>query len=603
MASLPAFNRWLEDDWGFAYQDRLIAAPMLSLADPDAACAEVDSLLERGARIVHIRPAPVPGPNGDLALARRQAARPGVGAPRRGVGAGRVPPRRQRLQPLSRRVGRGRGVRLRQQRPARRGSSSPTARSTTRIASLVVHGVFKRHPALRVASIENGSDWLHAAREAAAQAGEPDAVGVRGGSRSTRSAGTCGSRRTSRRTSQALAELIGVERILFGSDWPHGEGLAEPLDFAKELDGFDEPAIAPRHARQLPRAARARRPEWPTRSGSEAAASSRARSRAWLEEHWDPALSVDEWWRLVGRGGLDARRTSRPSEGGRGLPRSAERHGPRALRVARRAPAAGRSRPADGRATILAHGTPDQIARHVPPILEGRVGWCQLFSEPGAGSDLAGLTTRAVRDGDRWIITGQKVWSSMAREADYGMLLARTDSGRAEARGHLVVRVPARPARRDDPPAARDDRRGGVQRGLPRRRGLRRRRPDRRRGQRLGGHADDALLRAHGHRGRREPRRLPDARPEGRHARPARGRRGAGRAARRTTRSIAVRASSSSSRGAWAERRSADPPEARAALVVPPDRHVERAPEQGRGEVRRRRRRSPASARSRRRGS
>ena len=77
--------------------------------------------------------------------------------------------------------------------------------------------------------------------------------------------------------------------------------------------------------------------------------------------------------------------------------------------------------------TILTHGTPDQIDRLVPPILDGQVGWCQLFSEPGAGSDLAGLTTRAVRDGDRWIINGQKVWSSMAREADYGMLLARTD--------------------------------------------------------------------------------------------------------------------------------------------------------------------------------
>jgi alkylation response protein AidB-like acyl-CoA dehydrogenase len=77
--------------------------------------------------------------------------------------------------------------------------------------------------------------------------------------------------------------------------------------------------------------------------------------------------------------------------------------------------------------TILMHGAPDQIARFVPPILEGRVNWCQLFSEPGAGSDLAGLTTRADRDGDTWTINGQKVWSSMARDCDYGMLLARTD--------------------------------------------------------------------------------------------------------------------------------------------------------------------------------
>jgi hypothetical protein len=64
MASLAAFNRWLEEDWGFSYRDRLIAVPMLSLADPDAALGELSSLIERGARMVHIRPAPVPGPNG-----------------------------------------------------------------------------------------------------------------------------------------------------------------------------------------------------------------------------------------------------------------------------------------------------------------------------------------------------------------------------------------------------------------------------------------------------------------------------------------------------------------------------------------------------------
>ena len=64
MASLSAFNRWLEEDWGFDYQQRIITAPMLSFADPAAAAAEVDSLIGRGVRVVHVRPAPVPGPNG-----------------------------------------------------------------------------------------------------------------------------------------------------------------------------------------------------------------------------------------------------------------------------------------------------------------------------------------------------------------------------------------------------------------------------------------------------------------------------------------------------------------------------------------------------------
>src|SRR4029079_5339335 len=75
--------------------------------------------------------------------------------------------------------------------------------------------------------------------------------------------------------------------------------------------------------------------------------------------------------------------------------------------------------------TILSHGTEEQIERLVQPIYNGSIGGCQLFSEPGAGSDLAGLSTRATRDGDHWVISGQKVWSSMAMGADYGMLSAR----------------------------------------------------------------------------------------------------------------------------------------------------------------------------------
>jgi alkylation response protein AidB-like acyl-CoA dehydrogenase len=149
--------------------------------------------------------------------------------------------------------------------------------------------------------------------------------------------------------------------------------------------------------------------------------------RAWLDENWDPDLTVAEWWERLGLAGWSA--PSLPENAyGRGLSRND------AVRVAETIGEHG-ALPAPGglglllaAPTIATHGTQEQIDRYVRDIVTGQQAWCQLFSEPVAGSDLAGLQTRAVQDGDEWIVNGQKVWTSGGHYADLGMLIARTNS-------------------------------------------------------------------------------------------------------------------------------------------------------------------------------
>jgi alkylation response protein AidB-like acyl-CoA dehydrogenase len=96
--------------------------------------------------------------------------------------------------------------------------------------------------------------------------------------------------------------------------------------------------------------------------------------------------------------------------------------------------------------TVFTHGRPEVIERFVPKALEGDEIWCQLFSEPAAGSDLAGIRTRAVKDGDDWVINGQKVWTTNAHLSDYGIIVTRTDPSKPKHKGLTMFIVDMRAA-------------------------------------------------------------------------------------------------------------------------------------------------------------
>ncbi len=169
----------------------------------------------------------------------------------------------------------------------------------------------------------------------------------------------------------------------------------------------------------------------------------REQLRQWIDAEWDPEQPLVRWRACLADAGWAC--PTWPREwGGRSLPAAL------AEIVADELVNAGVPGPSDGVGmhlavpTILEHGSDALKRRFLRPTVTGELIWCQLFSEPGAGSDLAGLTTRAESDGDEWIITGQKVWSTGAAHADVGLLLARTDWDVPKHRGITYFVLPMR---------------------------------------------------------------------------------------------------------------------------------------------------------------
>ena len=239
MATVAAFNRWLDEDWGFAHEGRLFAVPLLALSDPQQACAEVDWCLARGARMLHLRPAPVPTEKGyrspgdalfDPVWARIDEAGVPVAMHLGDSGYQRWNARwgeAEEFAPFS-------------TEPMHLGSMVSGSRAIhDTVAKLIMDGVLHRFPNLRLVSVENGSDWLltleKRLRKKANQTpqlfAEPPTDTIRRQVFTTPYAED---------DIPALARRIGASNVLFGSDWPHGEGLADPCSFRDLLGGLPE---------------------------------------------------------------------------------------------------------------------------------------------------------------------------------------------------------------------------------------------------------------------------------------------------------------------------------------------------------------------------
>jgi len=160
----------------------------------------------------------------------------------------------------------------------------------------------------------------------------------------------------------------------------------------------------------------------------------RTEVREWLATNWDPDVSLGEWWTRLADSGWGY--PTWPREWfGRGLSPELAAVVREEIRAAGALPPPHGIGQTMGAPVILQYGTEEQKQRWLRPLATGEESWVQFFSEPNAGSDLASLQTRAVRDGDEWIVNGQKVWNSGTQTAERALLVARTDANVPKHRG------------------------------------------------------------------------------------------------------------------------------------------------------------------------
>ena len=236
VAAFSAFNRWLDEDWGYAYRERIFAAPMITLIDPDAAVTELRAVLERDARIVCIKGGPQHTPagltspgderfDGFWSLVNESGVTVGVHSGDAGYGR-----YINDWEPF------GEFESFRHA-PFRTVVGADRAPYET-MAALVCHGVFDRFPNVRVASIEAGADWVPLLLKKLKKAyGQSPTSFPRDPVETFRSHVW-----VAPFYEDDLAKVkdeIGVDHMLFGSDWPHAEGLAEPRTFADDLRRHD----------------------------------------------------------------------------------------------------------------------------------------------------------------------------------------------------------------------------------------------------------------------------------------------------------------------------------------------------------------------------